>query len=329
MAIHNIEQLQKLVLAGETDFSAHGLVYTQIKGSMILFCYTKERQFQSYGWNWFELNARGLILNRLTGEIISRPFRKFFNWGQRMPIGDVRLVSVVEKLDGSMVSLFRNPDTNQYEFATKGGFDTKQALWANQYARSNNLLSDAIDDTYTYIFECIYPENRIVVDYKDVQGLYLIGARDKKYGRELDESELDAIANEHQWARPLVYHGNENIQDVYRLIEKFESSGVVLEGCIARFTDREFYKLKTNQWAVLSRLNGNISFGNILRAYAAGTDVLDILGEEDEFFTEIRLIYANIDSAYQAKRAAFAISHPGYDMSEIIIAQIAAENDLP
>ena len=46
-----------------------------------LFNYTELAQFQK-AWNPVTRACRGLIINRLTGEIVARPFPKFFNHGE-------------------------------------------------------------------------------------------------------------------------------------------------------------------------------------------------------------------------------------------------------
>ena len=75
----SIEELQQLVVQGFTDWEQYGHVNTNVSGNLILFNYNLFAQIEGE-WKWFERVARGLILNRTTGEVVARPYDKFFNW---------------------------------------------------------------------------------------------------------------------------------------------------------------------------------------------------------------------------------------------------------
>ena len=116
--------------------------------------------------------ARGRVTD-VRGNIILRPFQKFFNveeWKGDIPRGPVE---VYEKIDGSMIVAGMHP-VYGLMVASRGSFISDQALHAK----------DLIVDTYgtdwmipnlTYIFEVIYPENRIVVNYGKRDELVLLG----------------------------------------------------------------------------------------------------------------------------------------------------------
>jgi RNA ligase len=79
--MQSMNDLKALVLAGETNWKQYGEVASQEADGLILFNYTPLAQINGT-WNWFESVSRGLILNRATGEVVARPFDKFFNWGK-------------------------------------------------------------------------------------------------------------------------------------------------------------------------------------------------------------------------------------------------------
>lgn len=158
--ISSIEELQQLVVSGETNWHQYGVVNTKEYDDLILFNYgTIFRPY--HRWTFFERISRGLILNKHTGEVVARPFDKFWNWGEKgwKPKGDIK--HVYAKEDGSLGILYRH--NGEYCIATRGSFTSPQALRATKILQKNYGLTTLWDD-WTLLFEIIYPENRIVVD---------------------------------------------------------------------------------------------------------------------------------------------------------------------
>ena len=80
----------------------YGEVKATYNGDLVLFNYTAKAQYAGR-WNFFERVSRGLILNWRTGEVVARPFDKFFNLGEpRGPLFQGGIISVTEKKDGSL-----------------------------------------------------------------------------------------------------------------------------------------------------------------------------------------------------------------------------------
>lgn len=99
----SIEELQKLVVQGFTNWEKYGHVNVKEKDGLILFNYGVLAQVEA-SWTWFERVSRGLIINKNTGEIVARPYDKFFNWNENhIPKPNRRkrqIVSITEKMDG-------------------------------------------------------------------------------------------------------------------------------------------------------------------------------------------------------------------------------------
>lgn len=130
-------------------------------------------------WDDATMKARGLIVDTNTMEVLARPFDKFFNYGEpHSPVLHPDLPAVVtDKLDGSMGILYQRPD-GFWEVSTKGSFASEQAAHATQLLHLQYPDFFArIDKNLTYMFEIIYPKNRIVLDYDGMDDLVLIGAR--------------------------------------------------------------------------------------------------------------------------------------------------------
>jgi RNA ligase len=153
-----------------------------------IFNYTMECQFDKK-WDNVTMNCRGLIMNIKTGEHLSRPFPKFFNLDEHFHLGyqlpDDETPEVLEKMDGSLGILYFVDDCPM--IATRGSFESEQAKWATAYF-SKHIMSDPHYATFvktartsTFLFEIIYPENRIVVNY-DYSGLVLLAVHDIETG---------------------------------------------------------------------------------------------------------------------------------------------------
>lgn len=145
---------------------------------IVIFNYTAKCQYDR-AWDDITMMCRGLIYNTDTEEIIARPFKKFFNLEEHTGPLPEEAPCVWEKYDGSLGILYWIDDTPY--IATRGSFTSDQAKWATEWFRakySNN--PEDFHDELTYLFEIIYPENRIVVDY-DYEGLVLLGAHDEDW----------------------------------------------------------------------------------------------------------------------------------------------------
>lgn len=164
-----------------------GLVNEQVhpeEPNLRIFNYTQKCQF-SGEWNDITRQCRGLIMNVATGEIIARPFAKFFNYQEHInknwPIPSETPV-VTEKLDGSLGILYWL--NGKPYIATRGSFASEQAIWATNWIRDNMPISWLRDQkTITYLFEIIYPQNRIVVNY-NFSGLVLLTAISNETGKD-------------------------------------------------------------------------------------------------------------------------------------------------
>lgn len=141
---------------------------------LVIYNYSQKCQF-SKAWDEVTMMCRGLIVNKDTYEIVARPFTKFFNYEEHLALGlpvPSEEPIAIRKLDGSLGILYW---WNDLPFiATRGSFTSNQAIWATEWVRKN-LDYSQFDVNYTYLFEIIYPENKIVVSY-DFSGLVMIGA---------------------------------------------------------------------------------------------------------------------------------------------------------
>ncbi len=156
--------------------------------NLALFKYSQDCATER-NWNKFTLIARGLILDIENKIVVATSFTKFFNYSEMEEKGCSFLepnFTTSTKYDGSGINLFNF--NNKWRTATCGSFISEQAQWAEKWLYDNVDLN-YLDKSNTYIFEVIYPENKIVVSY-DFSGLVLLSIYDK-YGLEYSPSMLE------------------------------------------------------------------------------------------------------------------------------------------
>lgn len=289
--MHSIEDLQALVVSGETNWKQYGEVNAVYDGDLVLFNYTQVAQF-ARRWNWFERNARGLILNAHTGEVVARPFPKFFNYGEQLPAETARIISITEKMDGSLGILYRAAEG--YRVATRGSFTSDQAVWATAWL--SQRPPRGIPDYLTLLFEIIYPTNRIVVDYGSRAELVLLAAVDRFTGDEFTWHSLEYLAGESGYSLPRTY----TFDTLSDILDAAKALTANQEGWVIRYDDGSRFKVKGNAYRLAHKIMTGVSFRRVLEAHESGEFERMIEGVPDEFLGQIRAWKAEIDAVIQA-----------------------------
>ena len=247
---------------------------------LYIYNYSPKAQYDRV-WNEHTLACRGLIMNELY-EVMARPFKKFFNLGetenQYIPNEPFE---VYEKMDGSLGILYWLAESPF--IATRGSFVSEQAKFATEllhtkYADSIPLL----DKTKTYLFEIIYPENRIVIDYGEERKLVLLAIIDTKTG---EECALEYIGFE------IVkrYDGLNDLQALKALEEDNR------EGFVVKFRDGYRLKVKFDEYQRIHRIVTQISSINIWEYLKEGSDLLPLLDRvPDEFYDWVKATHAQL-----------------------------------
>lgn len=142
----------------------------------VIYNYTAKMGFLSEDkWDFVGKSCRGLIINKTNNEIVARPWLKFFSWTPQYSWTDDAPIEVTEKIDGSLGILYPDPSQpSGFAVATRGSFTSKQAIHATaRYQETHRLFRPR--PNFTYLFEIVYPENKIVVNYGRDDNLYLLG----------------------------------------------------------------------------------------------------------------------------------------------------------
>ena len=85
-----------------------------------------------------------------------------------------------EKMDGNLAIMFHYREKRI--FCTRGSFCSDQALKAEEIFKKNYLIRNVMKEC-TYCFEIIYPENKIVVDYGEIEDLFLLSITHVRSGK--------------------------------------------------------------------------------------------------------------------------------------------------
>lgn len=276
----NLVLLKEMIEGGFVNVQKHPT------HNLFIYNYTQKTQFERV-WNEVTLMCRGLILDAQYN-IVARPFTKFFNLGEmENQILPNEPFEVFDKLDGSLGILYWLG--NEAFIATRGSFTSDQAVKANAILRSKyTKILRGVDKTKTYLFEIIYPENRIVVDYGALEDVVLTAIIDNETGEDLPLQDIGF---------PLVkqYHGIKDIQ-ILKTLEEANREGFVI-----KYKTGLRYKVKFEEYLRIHRIVTQVSNINIWEYLAAEMPFDDILDRvPDEFYDWVKITSADLKAQYAA-----------------------------
>ena len=241
-------------------------------GELFIVNYTNKAQFSGKdSWTPLLKQCRGLILDK-EGDIISRPFEKFFNLeeheNEEIP---QESFEVFDKWDGSLgISYYFD---GQWGLATRGSFESEQA------AQGSLMLDDMIDEVWpklnpmdpncTYLFEIIYPENRIVVDYKKERRLVLLSVIDTDTGNELSYDKIKSFGF------PDVAKRYPDYINLNKILKPEGENNK--EGYVIRFQSGMRVKLKYPEYFRLHRLMSGLSNVGVWEMCRDSEDLYNII----------------------------------------------------
>lgn len=203
--------------------------------------------------------CRGIAFDTTTGKIVSRPFHKFFNLGERSEVDPENLNwsarhVIMEKLDGSMIRPL--PVNGGFRWGTKMGV-TDVALLAEEYVvRHENYteLARACQKSgRTPIFEYTSPHNRIVVDYPG-ECLTLLAVRDNVLGTYFSYENLETVAAGYKVPLVRVYDS----KDSTAYLDSVRTSTDHDEGVVVWWKDAAV-KVKTEEYVRLHKVKDGLS----------------------------------------------------------------------
>jgi len=246
-------------------------------------------------WDETTMQCRGLIIDTRDNSIVARPFPKFFNLDEKEHDIPNEIPLVYDTLDGSLGIIYWVEDKPMS--STRGSYTSEQAKYATKYFNENADFNE-YDRSKTYLFEIIYPANRIVVGY-DWQGLILLAVRDTKTGQ--DAVSLPKLSNI-RLVDTIPFKSMEELKE----LETDNAEGFVV-----------FYpstglriKLKFEEYKRLHRIVTNVTPRSIWDALRNGSDLNEILERvPDEFYKWVKNWETRLKGDYNSTQHEALIVH--------------------
>jgi RNA ligase len=321
------------------EYIEKGLVIKQVHPTLPLSIYNYSRTCQYGGlWDEITLACRGLVLDN-EGNVIAKPFPKFFNYeehtAEEIPN---ELFDVYEKMDGSLGICFYyereltyneryklwfnnnyetgmeyfeeivpNFDDPYYEptpktkgewyMATRGSFVSEQAVKGKELLGKYNF--EKLHTDYTYLFEIIYKENRIVCDY-DFEDVVLLGVINTKTGIEVNlhsDTEDVRIQNIIKNIGLNVVNRYNTFGEGFDVLKREISNSK--EGYVIRFRNGMRMKIKGDEYVRLHRILTNFSTTDIWELLRTGGNLDEFLDRvPDEFDKWVKSTISDLKYAH-------------------------------
>jgi len=224
--------------------------------------------------------------------IVANPFQKFFNLGEEgMTIENLpsEIPQITEKLSGSLGILYDNADLPA--ISTRGSFESPMGIWGTKWLSEKCFEMSDFKKEYTYLFEILYKENKIICDYDDEE-LVLLAVRHTVTGDEIDHVEeaerLDITP---------VKQFNLSLSKAIAMLEGMK--GEKQEGFVVKYNNGLRVKLKCEDYFRIHRIISGFSRKHIIEAMESGNDMF--LNElPDELHKEAKTIITEVKEKQEA-----------------------------
>ncbi|MDQ0268166.1 RNA ligase [Cytobacillus purgationiresistens] len=258
--------------------------------ALVILNYTENATFDQR-WNELTLACRGLIVDELSGEILARPFPKFFNYGEipdlEIDIPFEESPEITVKYDGSLgISYKYNGKTC---WATRGSFESVQAkaastIWELKYKHVR------IPDEITLLVEIIHPITKVVVDYNDTSDLIIIGAINRFTGYDYPYHELLELGT--LLGMNVTQKVQLTLNEVIRNKETIDHNN---EGWVLRWSNGKRLKIKGVKYLEIHKIAYGLSTKLKTEYWKDGKISELIFKIPEEFRKEIESLVAHLD----------------------------------
>jgi len=273
---------------------SQGYLRKSEKGDLVLYGYTDKTTFDRH-WTQFTKVARGLILHRETGEVVAKPFPKFFNLGEMEEISVDKLplslgYKAYEKADGSLGIIFNYQ--GYWNVATRGSFYSEQSQVAQTMLKQYNLA--AVPSNITLLAEIIYPENKIIVNYNGQRKLVLLGAFDRETGEEVAPEQVEKYAS-----MMFMEHAKKYDLTIEQMIQMQKTMPKDQEGFVVRFNNGLRVKIKGDEYLRIAKMISTMSPISFWESMEKGVVKREYLAQlPEEFRNEFEPIVKQLEDQY-------------------------------
>lgn len=251
---------------------------------LVIAKYTRECQYIGH-WDEITTQCRGIVFDVETGEIVARPFKKFFNIEElewKVPNEPFELY---EKVDGSLGIVFWYK--NQWILTTQGSFTSDEGEVGRKMLATKDL--SVLDKSVTYLLEIVYNQGVVRYDYND---LVLLGAFYTQSGVEIAPKELfNTLSGTFRTAK--IFNIISSFQDIKSLNWDNE------EGFVVRFASGFRCKIKFLDYIEKHKNKFQLSNKLVWEALKNGTwnDFVNII--PDEFDLWAKQVKKELEEKYQ------------------------------
>lgn len=254
--------------------------------------YSPKAQSKKF-WDEYTISCRGMVIDA-KGKILARPFQKFKNFEEHDPSEiDMSMdYEIFEKLDGSLIIVFYYEPRMEWIVASRGSFISQQSIEGKKILGVSIL--DKLSKIDTYLFEILYPENRIVVNYGDRRELVLLGRIETKIGKELPHDKLIKFYS--NFFTIVKKYKMDKINDLFELKALEEDNK---EGFVIRFVDGFRVKVKFTEYVRLHGILTNVSNLTVWEYMKDNYEFDELLDRvPDEFYDWLKITATKIQREY-------------------------------
>jgi len=267
------------------DYIKKGLIRSNKhpKHDIFVLNYTKKTQYNNH-WDNITITCRGIVIDG-QGNVIARSFNKFFNVEQHIveclkhqSYGDIsynKKLDIYEKIDGSLGLLFYY--NNEWILCSRGSFnnDIVDYGWRN-FERYKTVKKHfkSLSPEFSYVFEIVSPENKIIVDYHDKGENILLAVIRTDNGCEIPYKTMKEMFYNifiivDKYGETLY---PQNITDFNSIIKNLKDKNTPnREGFVVVIGNEQRVKIKFDNYYELHRLKDKLSVKNIFE-YVSNND---------------------------------------------------------
>jgi len=253
--------------------------------------------------------CRGLVYDHKEDCVVACPMPKFHNHFEysESDLKDIMAGGhyyVTKKVDGSCVLAWYY--MGDWHFSTLFGFNSDQAKKARSLLERIGCLDDLLNQKRTYIFEVVYPQNRIVLNYGSEESLTYITEFDPKIGHEFRTRDFKVSGHGFECAGQL--DEAVEIHDLNTLVQ----SGTGVEGYVVTIQRPENdydlrIKFKTQWYFNRSWFYSRLQLDGLVKTLSACVKSGDPIPQIPEFDGEITSVCNTVDSLQEAIYLAVSI----------------------
>lgn len=301
----NSLELQKYLRSSKTpaDLTRQFGIYTYEHPELPLVGF-KYDQVDSKDFKFHPIirEARGIVLERDTWDVVARPFDRFFNFGEDPETTksfDWKYFTTTEKVDGSLIIVYYY--NGEWHANTSGSFGlgecpTSGLSWCELFWKTACIKRNELLTYLTYVFELCTLYNKVVITHKDPK-VYLLGVIDKQNGFEYTVA-LQSIANDLKVRAPETFPIK--TESGLHAFLKEREQGPLWEGVVCRDNNNIRFKAKDTRYVAWHRLknNGNLIMAKNVVPVILENEMSEVLLQFPEYEEQLTKVKMELDREY-------------------------------